>query len=37
MLEKEAHHISDTNHHTLVSWGLMDSSGQVIKEFKAKG
>lgn len=34
-LAKEAHHISDTNHHTLTSWGITDPTGEVVKEIKA--
>jgi hypothetical protein len=37
VLEKEVTHICESNNHKLRSWGLMDSSGQVVKEFKAKG
>lgn len=37
VLEKEAIHICETNNHTLRSWGLMDSSGQVLKEFTQQG
>lgn len=32
-LEKEAAHICVSNHHTLVSWGVMDATGQVLKEY----
>lgn len=37
VLEKEATHICESNDHTLVSWGITDPSGHVVKEFKAKG
>lgn len=33
-VEKQVAHICETNHHTLVSWGLTDASGQMVKEFQ---
>jgi hypothetical protein len=37
LLKKEAAHICGSNSHTLKSWGVVDSSGQVFKEFTPDG